>query len=209
MTQADQNGIEQVSMRSIAKALGVEAMSLYKHIPNKEGILDGLADYVVLLIAIPKETSNPLEALKELFTNKRKVYRKHPWAPGILETRLNFSHVRFQFMEDQFQLIGKCGYSLMESYRLLLALESFVYGFHIQESSWNFDSLPQKTTDGFAMFFPSHKREEILVQYPTFCSFLDLFFENFQSKKIETMMDTEFQMGLDRILGEKKMGKGR
>ncbi|MCC5815847.1 MAG: TetR/AcrR family transcriptional regulator C-terminal domain-containing protein [Leptospira sp.] len=217
---ADEKGLEQLSMRSLGAALGVEAMSLYKHVKNKEDILDGLADILLMKIEIPsleriktnklqktepKSKRSPKtrlrELLKILFSHKREVFKKHPWAPQVIETRIAFSHVRFEFMEKQFRLMIESGYSLIESYQILLALESYVYGFCIQELNWNFDQLPKEEKFVLENFIGSDF-PIVSTQYPNFFAFLELFFKRHKAGKLKSMLDEEFAKGLDRILGK-------
>jgi AcrR family transcriptional regulator len=206
MILADKNGIEGISMRILGKELSVEAMSLYKHVKNKEEILDGLADLLVSMIEFPEDSitdKNPSQALKILFSNKRKIFLKHKWAPQVIESRIAFSPTRFEFMEKQFTILMKNGYSMMESYQVLLSLESYVYGFCIQEMNWNFELLPKEEKEALKYFIGSDF-ETLSKFYPNFFSFLDFFFKKFKTNQLSKLLDDEFERGLDIILNSTK-----
>src|SRR5688500_1272039 len=94
MTLADAEGLEAVTMRRLASELEVEAMSLYHHLPGKDGLLDGLVEAVVgeIEAAIGKLEARGLGWCKEVRGRclaAREVMLRHPWAPGLLGTRAN------------------------------------------------------------------------------------------------------------------------
>jgi len=202
----DESGLEHLSMRNLGTALGVEAMSLYKHVKNKEEILDGLADILVSKIDFPDDSlisKNPSQSLKILFLNKRKVFLRHRWAAQVLESRIAFSTVRFEFMEKQFTILMKNGYSMTESYQVLLSLESYVYGFCIQEMNWNFDLLPKEEKDVLKHFIGSDF-STLSQLYPNFFQFLDFFFKKYKANDLSKLLDNEFERGLNIILQNTK-----
>ena len=78
---ADESGIEALSMRKLGQELGVEAMSLYNHVANKEEILDGMADLIMSEIEPPLPDADWKSALRERALSAREVLVRHPWAP--------------------------------------------------------------------------------------------------------------------------------
>ena len=86
-TVADGAGLAAVSMRSVAKVLGVEAMSLYHHVPSKEALLDDLADWVFARIELPEVGDTWREAITARARSARSVLTAHPWALGMMESR--------------------------------------------------------------------------------------------------------------------------
>jgi AcrR family transcriptional regulator len=201
LEMADSMGVEQITMRSLGKSLGVEAMSLYKHIKNKEDILDGLSDLVLSKIQFPSDQASIRDALIFLCQEKRRVFKLHPWSIPVVESRIIFSEFRFAFMEEQFRILKKVGYDMVQSYRLLLALESYVYGFCIQESNWNFEGLPKDQIQEIQSSWGLNA-EDLTEKYPNFFGFLNLFFEKFGSNQIGKMLDEEFLLGLDSLLSK-------
>ena len=61
---ADEGGIGALTMQQIGRRLGVEAMSLYRHVRNKDDILDGIVDLVFAEIELPADRSNWRTALQ-------------------------------------------------------------------------------------------------------------------------------------------------
>src|SRR3954471_24144927 len=81
---ADRAGAVAVSMRSVAKVLGVEAMSLYHHVPSKEALLDDLVEWVFERIQLPEVGDTWREALTRRARSVRSVLTAHPWALGMM-----------------------------------------------------------------------------------------------------------------------------
>src|SRR6187401_2718006 len=87
MKLADTEGIAELTMRRLAQELGVEAMSLYHHVPNKNGILDGMVDLVFAEIEFPRADLDWKTALRRRMASVREVLVRHRWALRILESR--------------------------------------------------------------------------------------------------------------------------
>src|SRR5262245_28295584 len=77
---ADDGGLDQLSMRKLAKSLGVEAMSLYNHIRNKERLLDGMVDIVFAEIESPSVEGEWREQMRNRAISTREALNRHPWA---------------------------------------------------------------------------------------------------------------------------------
>jgi AcrR family transcriptional regulator len=86
-TQADKHGVEAVSMRSLASTLGVEAMSLYHHVPNKQAILDGLVDLIVRAADFPTGEVTSSEWVRGAARGMRALAQKHPRLVPLLATQ--------------------------------------------------------------------------------------------------------------------------
>jgi AcrR family transcriptional regulator len=84
---ADRNGLEAVTMRAVAAKLGVEAMSLYHHVPSKKAMLDGLVDLVVQVAALPTGEVSAEEWIRGTAEGLRTVARKHPRLVPVLSRR--------------------------------------------------------------------------------------------------------------------------
>jgi AcrR family transcriptional regulator len=91
---ADRDGIDALTMRNLAADLGVEAMSLYHHVANKEAILDGVVEVVVAEIndataqvPDPPGPDQWKDVLRARILVARQVLLAHPWAPGVIESR--------------------------------------------------------------------------------------------------------------------------
>src|SRR5260370_24543541 len=84
---ADRDGIESLSMRNLGAKLGVEAMSLYNHVRNKEDMLDGMVDVVFSQIDLPPSGADWRTAMRQRAISVHQVLLRHPWANGLMESR--------------------------------------------------------------------------------------------------------------------------
>jgi AcrR family transcriptional regulator len=134
MDLADAEGLATVTMRRLAAELGVEAMSLYYHVPGKEGLLDGLVDAVVAeierAIAHHAEPGEGWRAeVRRRCLSAREVMKRHPWAPRLIGSRSTIPASVFGLYEGVLAALvdGGCSYRL--AHRALHALGSMVLGF--------------------------------------------------------------------------------
>jgi AcrR family transcriptional regulator len=131
---ADEGGIESLSMRKLGHALGVEAMSLYNHVANKEEILDGMVDVVVSEIndavsAIDAPSSDWKTAMRRRVLSAREILLRHPWAPGVIESRTNMSMPMLGYFDSLIGLLRGAGFSIDLTHHALHVLGSRVLGF--------------------------------------------------------------------------------
>src|SRR3989304_4738584 len=84
---ADGGGVDSISMRRIAQELGVVPMALYKHVANKDELLDGMLDVVIREIDPPRTDTNWKTAVRERILSARRALLRHPWASRVMETR--------------------------------------------------------------------------------------------------------------------------
>ena len=131
---ADAEGLAVVTMRRLAADLGVEAMSLYYHLPGKEGLLDGLVDAVMAEIvdeiagsAQPGE--NWRSDVRRRCLSAREVMKRHPWAPGLIGSRSTIPPSVFGMYEGILEALVDGGFSYRLAHRGLHALGSMVLGF--------------------------------------------------------------------------------
>src|SRR6476646_1173414 len=83
MALADEKGLEALTMRALAQELGVEAMSLYHHVPNKSDILDGMVDLVFAQIELPKGSGDWKGEMRKRAHSARAALNRHPWASAL------------------------------------------------------------------------------------------------------------------------------
>jgi AcrR family transcriptional regulator len=84
---ADRAGVESLSMRKVGQELGVEAMSLYNHVANKEDLLDGVIDLFVSAIEVPASGGDWKSAIRGSILSARALVLRHPWAPRLIASR--------------------------------------------------------------------------------------------------------------------------
>jgi AcrR family transcriptional regulator len=133
---ADKGGIESLTMRRLAEALGAEAMSLYYHVANKQEVLDGIVDVVageindvVDQIDMPATGAAWKQAVRRRILSAREVLLRHPWAPSVLETRTNVSPAVVQYFDGLVGLMRNGGFSYDVAHHALHALGSRAIGF--------------------------------------------------------------------------------
>jgi AcrR family transcriptional regulator len=130
---ADSGGIESLTMRRLAQELGVEAMSLYYHVSNKEDVLDGMIDAVVTEINVLVEALEPNHdwklALRERILTARQVFLRHPWAPAVLESRTKMCPPIVLYFDSVLGLLRAGGFSYDLAHHGLHALGSRALGF--------------------------------------------------------------------------------
>jgi len=140
---ADAEGVGAVTMRRVSAAVGVEAMSLYHHLPGKEGLLDGLVDTVGTEVAerirtieeADLETGVSLDwqaTLRRRFLTARTVMLKHPWAPGLMGSRTSIPPSAFAIYESLLATLIEAGFSYHLAHRALHSFGSMPLGF-VQE----------------------------------------------------------------------------
>jgi AcrR family transcriptional regulator len=133
---ADEGGIESVTMRRLAEELGAEAMSLYYHVANKDDVLDGIADAVAREIneavdaaEVPSAGANWKTAMRRRILSARQVLLRHPWAPGLFETRTTTSPAIIKYIDALVGLMRDGGFSFDLAHHALHALGSRALGF--------------------------------------------------------------------------------
>src|SRR5258705_11731979 len=84
---ADESGIEALTMRKLGERLGVEAMSLYKHVANKDALLDGMIDSIFAEVHLPNGGQDWKSEMRRRAVSMRQVMARHPWAIGLMESR--------------------------------------------------------------------------------------------------------------------------
>ncbi|MDP8955539.1 MAG: TetR/AcrR family transcriptional regulator C-terminal domain-containing protein [Actinomycetota bacterium] len=133
---ADDAGIEALSMRKLGQELGVEAMSLYNHVANKEEILDGMVDVVVSEIIdaqseIDLPTTDWKTVLRQRVLAAREIFLRHRWAPGVIESRSNMSTTpaMLRYYDSLIGLFREAGFSIDLTHHALHVLGSRALGF--------------------------------------------------------------------------------
>ncbi len=130
---ADADGIGSLTMRRLAQELGVEAMSLYYHVSNKEEVLDGMIDVVIEeingLVDGLQAGGGWKDDLRKRILTARQVFLRHPWGPGVLESRTNMSPPVMLYFDGVLALLREGGFSYDVAHHGLHALGSRALGF--------------------------------------------------------------------------------
>jgi len=137
---ADREGLEALTMRRLAEVLGVEAMSLYHHVPNKDAILDGMVDRVFLEIEAPRADLDWRAALRRRMCAVRDVLVRHRWALRILETRAHPGEATLAHHDAVLGRLRAAGFPVRLAAHAYAVLDSYVLGFVHTELSLPFQT---------------------------------------------------------------------
>ena len=126
---ADKAGIESLSMRKLAEELGVVPMALYKHVANKEELLDGMIDVVVGEIDPPVRGIDWKTAIRQRILSARRALLRHPWASQVIESRTNPTPDLLEYMDSMIELFRAGGFSIDLTHHVMHAIGSRLLGF--------------------------------------------------------------------------------
>jgi AcrR family transcriptional regulator len=149
---ADEGGIETLTMRRLAEALGVEAMSLYHHVPNKDAILDGMVDVIFQEISLPPVGVDWRSAMQQRAASVRSVLLRHPWALRIMESRATPGLATLAHHDAVLGCLRAGGLSLQLTAHAYAVLDSYIYGFIHTELSLPFQTSEQTHEVAAAIF---------------------------------------------------------
>jgi len=184
---ADRKGLGAVTMRRLGAELGFEAMALYKHIANKEEILDGMVELVIGEIEIPAEGAEWKEAMRRRAISAREVLSRHSWAIGLLEARDSRGPAVLRYLNAVLGNLRSAGFSMENAAHAFSLLDSYVYGQVIQETSWP-ASTPEESSASPTL------DPDTMVEYPHLVAMYE------HATTFGYTFDGEFEFGLDLIL---------
>jgi AcrR family transcriptional regulator len=190
LAMADAGGIESLSMRKLGEAVGVEAMSLYNHVPGKADLLDGLIDLVFSEIELPPADAGWQTAMRQRAIAVRAALSRHRWAIGLMESRTSPGPATLRHHDAVLGCLRSAGFSLALAAHAYAALDSYIYGFALQEASLPFDTGAETAELAQAMLaqFPAE-------QYPHLAEFT---FAHVMQPGYD--FGSEYEYGLDLIL---------
>lgn len=186
---ADERGVAAVTMREVASRLGVEAMSLYNHVANKDDILDGMVDLVVGQLDVPADADHWREAMRRRAISAREVFGRHPWAPALLDSRESSGPTRLRYLDSILGALVRAGFSMDGAARAFSLLDSYIYGFGIQQMNFSADdgASTEEMAEAILAYIPAE-------EYP--------YLHRMASHAMEVGYDAEadFEFGLEIIL---------
>ncbi len=141
---ADEQGLAKVSMRRLGEAVGVEAMSLYNHVRNKDDLLDGMVDRVFAELTLPAPGDDWREAMRRRGASLRDALRRHPWAVGLMESRRGPGPATLRHHDAVIGCLRTAGFGVALAAHAFSALDSYLYGFALQERTLPFET-PEET----------------------------------------------------------------
>jgi AcrR family transcriptional regulator len=190
VASADESGIGSLTMRKLGEALGVEAMSLYNHVANKDELLDGMVDLVFGEIETPAAGASWKAAMRERAVSAREVLSRHRWAIGLMESRTSPGPATLRHHDAVIGSLRGAGFSVEMAAHAFSVLDSYIYGFALQEASLPFHSV-EETAEVAEMILARLPRDE----YP---HLTELTVEHVLRPGYD--YGNEFEFGLDLIL---------
>ena len=130
---ADDEGLDAVTMRRLARELGVEAASLYHHVNGKSQILDALVDLVAAEIEAPVPSDDWRTAITQRAHNTRAGLRRHPWAVSLMASRTSPGPATLGLLETGIRCFREGGFSVRQAAHAISVVDSYVHGFVLQE----------------------------------------------------------------------------
>ncbi len=154
---ADEAGIDALTMRRLGQELGVQAMSLYNHVANKDDILDGLVEETVEEIvgeidAPPAQGVDWRAALRRRAISARNVLLRHPWATHLIVSRINIGPMMLGYVDRTIGTLRQAGFSIAMVDHAWNAIDSYIYGFTLQKLNFPID--PTEYADAAAGYLP-------------------------------------------------------
>jgi AcrR family transcriptional regulator len=136
---ADEAGLEAFSMRGLAQELGVVPMALYKHVANKDELLDGMVDIVFSEIELPPGDLDWRSAMRRRAISTREALKRHSWAIGMMESR----HPGPANLRNHNAVMGclrEAGFLFEMAIHAYSVQDAYIYGFALQEKDLAFES---------------------------------------------------------------------
>jgi AcrR family transcriptional regulator len=140
---ADRNGLDSLSMRKLANGFGVVPMALYKHVANKEDMLDGMIDVIFSEIDLPSDGTHWKTAMRQRANSARRVLSRHRWAIGLTESRMKPGAANLRHHDSVIGCFREAGFSIQMAIHAYSTLDSYIYGFALQEKALPFEN-PQE-----------------------------------------------------------------
>lgn len=189
---ADQGGIGSLTMRKLAHELGVEAMSLYFYVANKDDLLSGMVDMVEGEVEPPSGGADWKAAIRKSAISFRAVLGRHPWAANpmmVSAKKVGIGTARLQYMDSLLGRLRGAGFSANMTHHAYHALDSHIVGSTLWAAG--FSAIKEEALDLGRTLLRELPRDE----YPYFLEHL----EQHLTKSVREG-PSEFEFGLDLIL---------
>jgi AcrR family transcriptional regulator len=186
---ADAGGTETPTMRRLAEALGVAPMALYRHVANKDDLVDGLVDIIFGEIELAKSGTDWKAAMRQRAISARAALTRHPWAVTLMESRRNAGPTTLRHHDAVLGSLRHGGFSVAMAAHAYSVLDSYIYGFAMTQKSLPFDASNV-----------AEVAQSMLEQFPvdTYPNLAEITFEHVMKPGYDYA--NEFEYGLDLIL---------
>lgn len=187
---ADAAGLDALTMRTLAEMLGVAPMALYRHVANKDDLIDAMVDAIFLEIGVPAGGGNWRMSMRRRAIAVREALARHPWAVGLMESRRRPGSANLRHHDAVIGRLRAAGFDVEMTAHAYSLLDSYIYGFALTKANLPFETSEQVGDVAAAMLEPFPANE-----YPNFVEFLA---EHVMKPGYD--YEHEFELGLDVIL---------
>src|SRR3954451_17546574 len=133
---ADTAGVDALTMRRLGDELGFEAMSLYRHVANKNDLLDGMLDLVLTEWQLPDADVDWIEAIRPSAISVHDALRRHRWSAQLLMTGSHIRPARLRYMNELLGTLSRAGFEAETTYHVYHLLDGFIFGFSLWEIAY-------------------------------------------------------------------------
>jgi AcrR family transcriptional regulator len=190
INRADQGGLGALTMRSLAEELEVAPMALYRHISNKDDLVDAMVDVVFSEIGVPSGAGDWQTAMRRRAISVRDALARHRWAIGLMESRRSPGPANLRHHDAVIGRLRAAGFSVEMAAHAYSLLDSYIYGFALTKMN-----LPFETTAEVAEVAQTMLQPFPVNDYPNLVEFIT---EHAMKPGYE--YGDEFEYGLDVIL---------
>ena len=198
VAHADAGGLEALTMRQLADILGVAPMALYRHVANKDDLVDAMVDVVFSEIGVPSGGGDWKTSMRRRAVAVRDALARHHWAIGLMESRRTPGPATLRHHDAVIGRLRAAGFSVEMAAHAYSLLDSYIYGFALTKMSLPFDSTEEVADVAQEMLEPFPVNE-----YPNLVEFLS----EHVMKPGYNYAD-EFEYGLDLILDGLEAARG-
>jgi AcrR family transcriptional regulator len=197
MAHADAGGLEALSMRKLAEELLVAPMALYRHVANRDDLVDGMVDLVFGEIGLPPGGADWRVAMHRRAISVRDVLARHRWAIGLMESRANPGPANLRHHDAVIGSLRAAGFDMAMAAHAYSLLDSYIYGFALTKMN-----LPFETGDEVAEVAQNMLQPFPVNDYPNLVAFITE-----HAMKPGYDYGDEFEYGLDVILDGLERGR--
>jgi AcrR family transcriptional regulator len=190
IAHADAVGLDALSMRTLAEMLGVAPMALYRHVANREDLVDGIVDIVFSEIDLPSSGQDWRAAMRRRAISVRDVLASHRWAIGLMESRANPGPANLRHHDAVIGSLRAGGFDMAMVAHAYSLLDGYIYGFALTKMN-----LPFESGDDVAEMAQTMLEPFPVNEYPNLMAFITE-----HAMKPGYDFGDEFEYGLDVIL---------
>jgi AcrR family transcriptional regulator len=190
VAHADAGGLEALTMRQLAEMLEVAPMALYRHVANKDDLIDAMVDVVFGEAGVPAGGGDWQAAMRRRSIGVRDALARHPWAVGLMESRRRPGPANLRHHDAVIGRLRAAGFDVAMAAHAYSLLDSYVYGFALTKRN-----LPFETSEKFGEVAESMLQSYPATEYP---NLVELLSEHIMKPGYDYA--DEFEYGLDVIL---------